>query len=154
MEENKMNMTKEEYKKYVDQKSENSPILKNMFLAFLVGGLICVIGQIFTNFLISHNIDEKTAKTFSTVFLIFLGAFLTSINLYSKLGKYAGSGSVVPITGFSNSIVAPAIEYKAEGYILGLGANMFKIAGPVLVYGIFSSFVYGLIYYVITRIGG
>ena len=154
MEENKLNMTKEEYKKYVDQKSENSPIIKNMIFAFLVGGLICIIGQLFTNFLISQNIDEKTAKIFSTVFLIFLGAFLTSINLYSKLGKYAGAGSVVPITGFSNSVVAPAIEYKAEGYILGLGSNMFKIAGPVLVYGIFSSFIYGLIYYVITKIGG
>ena len=154
MEENKLNMTKEEYKKYVDQKSENSPIIKNMIFAFFVGGLICIIGQLFTNFLISQNIDEKTAKIFSTVFLIFLGAFLTSINLYSKLGKYAGAGSVVPITGFSNSVVAPAIEYKAEGYILGLGSNMFKIAGPVLVYGIFSSFIYGLIYYVITKIGG
>ena len=154
MEENKLNMTKEEYKKYVDQKSENSPIIKNMIFAFLVGGLICIIGQLFTNFLISQNIDEKTAKIFSTVFLILLGAFLTSINLYSKLGKYAGAGSVVPITGFSNSVVAPAIEYKAEGYILGLGSNMFKIAGPVLVYGIFSSFIYGLIYYVITKIGG
>lgn len=154
MEENKLNMTKEEYKKYVAQKSENSPIIKNMIFAFLVGGLICIIGQLFTNFLISQNIDEKTAKIFSTVFLIFLGAFLTSINLYSKLGKYAGAGSVVPITGFSNSVVAPAIEYKAEGYILGLGSNMFKIAGPVLVYGIFSSFIYGLIYYVITKIGG
>ncbi|MBR1884698.1 MAG: stage V sporulation protein AC [Clostridia bacterium] len=152
MDTNKFNMTKEEYKEYVDKKSENSPILKNVLLAFLVGGIICIIGQVVTNCLIAKNIDEKTAKTFSTVFLIFLGAFLTSFNLYSKLGKYAGAGSVVPITGFSNSIVAPAIEYKAEGYILGLGSNMFKIAGPVLVYGIFCSFIYGVIYYVITMI--
>lgn len=153
MEYDKIDMTKEEFKEYVDKKTEKSPILKNIIFAFIIGGLICVIGQVVTNCLISKGLDEKTAKTISTVSLIFLGAFLTSINLYSKLGKYAGAGSTIPITGFSNSVVAPAIEYKTEGYILGLGANMFKVAGPVLVYGIISSFIYGIIYYVIKMIG-
>ncbi len=153
MEYNKIDMTKDEFNEYVNSKSEKSPILKNVFLAFIVGGIICIIGQVITNCLIHKGIDEKSAKIISTISLIFLGAFLTSINLYSKLGKYAGAGSVIPITGFSNSVVAPAIEYKSEGYILGLGANMFKVAGPVLVYGIFSSFIYGVIYYVIKMIG-
>ena len=153
MEYDKINMTKEEFNEYVNSKAEKSPILKNVFLAFLVGGIICIIGQIITNCMLSKGIEEKEAKTISTILLIFLGAFLTSINLYSKLGKYAGAGSVIPITGFSNSVVAPAIEYKSEGYILGLGANMFKVAGPVLVYGIVSSFIYGVIYYVIKMIG-
>lgn len=95
---------------------------------------------------------KKPGTLISTISLIFLGAFLTSLNLYSKLGKYAGAGSVVPITGFANSIVAPAIEYKSEGFVLGLGSNMFKIAGPILVYGIFSSVMVGLIYWIILFI--
>ncbi len=153
MEYDKIDMTKQEFKEYVENKTEKSPIIKNIILAFIVGGIICLIGQVITNCLISKNFEEKDAKTISTIALIFIGAFLTAINLYSKLGKYAGAGSVVPITGFSNSIVAPAIEYKSEGYVLGLGANMFKVAGPVLVYGIFSSFIYGIIYYVFKMIG-
>ena len=151
--ENKLEMSKEEYKKYVDKKSKDSPIVKNVVLAFIVGGIICVIGQIITNILISYGIEEKIAKTTSTISLVFIGALLTSLDLYSKLGKYAGAGSVIPITGFSNSIVAPAIEFKSEGYILGLGANMFKVAGPVLVYGTLASFIYGIINYVILKIG-
>ena len=153
MENDKIGMSNEEFKEYVEAKAKKSPILKNIFLAFIVGGIICCIGQAITDLCMHNNIEEKIAKTISSISLIFIGAFLTSINLYSKLGKYAGAGSVVPITGFSNSIVAPAIEYKTEGYVLGLGANMFKVAGPVLVYGIFSSFIYGIIYYVIKMIG-
>ncbi|MEG1705096.1 MAG: stage V sporulation protein AC [Clostridia bacterium] len=145
-------MTNEEYTKYVENKAEKSPILKNVFFAFIVGGFICIIGQVITNISIYYGLDQKTASTIATVSLIFLGAFLTSINLYSKIGKYAGAGSVIPITGFSNSIVAPAIEYKSEGFILGLGSNMFKIAGPVLVYGIFSSFIVGIIYWLILMV--
>lgn len=147
MENDKIKMTAKEYSEYVESKATKSPILKNMLLAFLVGGLICVIGQIITNVAIHYGIETKDAGLISTVSLIFLGAFLTALNLYSKLGKYAGAGSVVPITGFSNSIVAPAIEYKSEGYVLGLGSNMFKVAGPVLVYGITTSFVVGFIYW-------
>lgn len=143
-----LEISKEEYVKYVEQKSKKSPLFKNIFLAFISGGLICLIGELLTNLFIYFEFEKKLASTMSVVILIFLGAFLTSINLYSKIGKYAGAGSVVPITGFSNSIVAPAIEYKSEGFILGLGSNMFKIAGPVLVYGIVFSVLIGIIYYV------
>lgn len=145
----KLNMTNEDYINYVEQKSKKSPIFKNIALAFLVGGLFCILGQALTDIFKYFNFEQKTASTISTVILVFLGAFLTAINVYSKLGKYAGAGSVVPITGFSNSIVATAIEFKSEGYVLGLGANMFKIAGPVLVYGIVSSVVIGFIYWLI-----
>lgn len=144
----KINMTNEDYSNYVNEKANDSPIFKNILLAFLVGGLICIIGRAITDIFIYYNFDEKTAGIYSTIILIFLGAFLTGLNLYSKLGKYAGAGSIVPITGFSNSIVAPAMEFKSEGYILGLGANMFKIAGPVIVYGITSSVIIGLIYWI------
>ena len=153
MEYDKIDMTKKEFNEYVNTKSKKSPILKNIIFAFIVGGIICIIGQIITNCLLAKNFEEKEAKSISTVCLIFIAAFLTSINVYSKIGKYAGAGSVIPITGFSNSIVAPAIEFKSEGYILGLGANMFKVAGPVLVYGTVASFIYGIIYYVIKMIG-
>lgn len=147
----KLNMSNIEYSDYVDAKSKPSPILKNVFFAFIIGGLICVFGEFLKQLFLSWNFDTKTSGTYATIVLIFLGAFLTSIHLYSKLAKFAGAGSLVPITGFSNSIVAPAIEFKSEGMILGLGANMFKIAGPVLVYGFFSSFVIGLIYWIIKN---
>ena len=147
MENDKIKMTTKEYSEYVESKAKKSPIIKNIFFAFISGGFICIIGQVINNICIHYGIEVKDASLISIVSLIFLGAFLTSIHVYSRIGKYAGAGSVVPITGFSNSIVAPAIEYKSEGYVLGLGANMFKVAGPVLVYGIFSSFIVGLIYW-------
>lgn len=143
-----ISMSNKEYSDYVDSKAKKSPIFKDVILAFLVGGLICTIGQLITNYFIFRGYEKEMAGMITTIILIFLGAFLTSINLYSKIGKYAGAGSVVPITGFSNSIVAPAIEFKTEGYILGLGANMFKVAGPVLVYGITSSVIVGFIYWI------
>jgi len=152
MEYDKIKMTEKEYSEYVEGKAKKSPLFKNIAFAFVTGGFICIIGQIISNICISYDIEAKDASTISVVSLIFLGAFLTSINLYSKIGKYAGAGSVIPITGFSNSIVAPAIEYKSEGYILGLGSNMFKIAGPVLVYSIFSSFIVGFIYWLILLV--
>ncbi|MCX8074413.1 MAG: stage V sporulation protein AC [Clostridia bacterium] len=145
----KLSMTNEDYINYVQQKSKKSPIFKNLALAFLVGGLFCILGQALTDIFEYFNYEKKVASTIATIILVFLGAFLTSINVYSKLGKYAGAGSIVPITGFSNSIVATAIEYKSEGYILGLGANMFKVAGPVIVYGITSSVVIGFFYWLI-----
>ena len=144
-----INMTDKEYSDFVDTKSEKSNITKNLFFAFLVGGLICVLGQIIKNIAMYYGINEDDSSTICTISLIFLGAFLTAINVYSKLGKIAGAGSIVPITGFSNSIVSPAIEFKSEGYILGLGVNMFKVAGPVLVYGITTSFLVGIVYYII-----
>ena len=144
-----INMTNEEYSKYVNNKAKKSPIIKNVILAFVFGGLICIIGQIITDTCIKCGIEKNTASMVTTIVLIFLGAFLTAIRVYAKIGKYAGAGSIIPITGFSNSIVAPAIEFKLDDYILGLGANMFKIAGPVLVYGITSSAIIGFIYWIL-----
>lgn len=142
-------MNDQEYSDYVNQMAKKSPILKNIFWAFFIGGLICMLGQFIIDTSMYFGVSKENASMICTIILIFLGAFLTSINVYSKLGKVAGAGSTVPITGFSNSIVAPAIEFKMEGYILGLGANMFKVAGPVLVYGITSSVIIGFIYWII-----
>ena len=138
--------SKEEYQEYVDQKSPNSPILKNCFNAFWVGGLICSIGQIIFEICKTRGIDEQISYTIVSILLIFISAFLTALNIFNKIGKFAGAGSLVPITGFANSIVSPAMEYKSEGYVMGVGAKMFTVAGPVLVYGISSSIIVGIIY--------
>lgn len=111
-----------------------------------------MLGQFIFDQMLNLNIDKEKAGTITSISLIFIGAFLTAINLYSRLGKIAGAGSTIPITGFSNSVVSPAIEFKSEGYILGIGANMFKIAGPVLVYGITTSVILGFIYYIFNYI--
>lgn len=137
--------TNKEYSKYVDEKTPDSPILKNCFNAFLVGGLICSIGQIMYDYCIYNGLNETSSSTVVSITLIALAAFLTSINIFNRIGKFAGAGSLVPITGFANSIVAPAIEYKSEGYVMGVGAKMFTVAGPVLVYGISSAVLVGLI---------
>lgn len=142
--------TKKDYQEYVDQKTPNSPIWLNLLKAFVVGGLICCIGQGITDWLKSLGLDEKTVSATTSVILIFVGIFLTAIGVYSKIGKFAGAGSIVPITGFANSIASPAIEFKSEGLVLGVGAKLFQIAGPVLVYGITSSIIVGVIYYMIT----
>lgn len=145
----KLGMNNTEYNEYVESKSKKSTIVKNCILAFVIGGLICIIGELIKDICLSYKLDEKTAGAITSTCLIFLGAFLTALKLYKKIGNVAGAGSIVPITGFSNSIVAPAIEYKAEGLVLGIGANMFKIAGPVLVYGISTSVIVGFIYWII-----
>ncbi len=144
-----INMTDDQYKDYVEKKAKKSPIFKDVLLAFISGGVICIIGQIIMNIFLYYNVEKDSATAFTSIILIFIGAFLTSINVYSTIGKYCGAGSAIPITGFSNSIVSPAIEFKTEGRILGLGANMFKIAGPVLVYGISTSVIVGFIYWII-----
>lgn len=144
-----LDMTQQQYSDYVNKKAKNSPIGKDLFHAFWVGGVICMIGRAFTDIFIHLHFDEQLAGTISTVILVFLGALLTALDIYPKLGKYAGAGSIVPITGFSNSIVAPAIEFKSEGYVIGIGANMFKVAGPVLVYGITTSVAIGFVYWII-----
>ena len=140
-----------QYAQMVKKASPPSPKLKNCVCAFLVGGFICALGQIllevYTN---SLALDEERAKVLVTVSLIFLSAFLTAIKLFNKIAKFAGAGTLVPITGFANAVVSPAIEFKAEGWVLGLGANMFKIAGPVIVYGTIASVVYGVIYWITT----
>ena len=137
--------TNKEYLDYVDKKSPNSPILKNCFNAFWVGGLICSIGQIIMYLCKYNGLDEVSASTIVSISLIAISAFLTSINIFNKIGKFAGAGSLVPITGFANSIVSPAIEYKSEGYVMGVGGKMFTVAGPVLVYGIYTSVIIGII---------
>ncbi len=135
----------QKYSEYVDKKSPNSPILKNCFNAFLVGGLICSIGQIIFDFCTYKGLETQSANTVVAIILIGIAAFLTGLNIFNKIGKFAGAGSLVPITGFANSIVSPAIEYKSEGYIMGVGGKMFTVAGPVLVFGISSSVIIGII---------
>ena len=138
--------TQKNYQEYVNQKSPNSPILKNCFNSFWVGGLICTIGQFIMEICNYNGLGITASSTIVSISLIFLSAFLTSLNLFNKIGKFAGAGSLVPITGFANSIVSPAMEYKSEGYVLGVGAKMFTVAGPVLVYGISTSVIVGLMY--------
>ena len=137
--------TKQEYSDYVDKKSPNSPVLKNCFNAFWVGGLICSIGQIIMDFSKYKGMDEVASSTVVSITLIAIAAILTGLNIFNKIGKFAGAGSLVPITGFANSIVSPAIEYKSEGYVMGVGGKMFTVAGPVLVFGISSSVIIGII---------
>ena len=123
---------------------------KNIVLAFIVGGIICMIGQAINDFYMNFvGLDKLAASSATSITLIFIGALLTGIGVYDLIGKRAGAGSIVPITGFANSIVSPAMEFKREGYVLGVGANLFKVAGPVLVYGIGSSILCGFIYYIV-----
>jgi len=144
---------KNEYKKYVEKMSPKPAYLKNCIMAFLVGGLICCIGQGINDIYMKIiNLDKLAASSAASMTLIFLGAFLTGLGVYDLIGKRAGAGSIIPITGFANSIVSPAMEFKKEGYVTGVGANLFKIAGPVLVYGISSSIICGLLYYFIKLI--
>ena len=127
------------YQKYVDEKTPNSPIFRNCFNAFWIGGLICALGQIIFEYCQIKGLEENTCYSIVSISLIFLSVFLTALNIFNKIGKIAGAGTIVPITGFANSIVSPAMEYKSEGFIMGVGAKMFTVAGPVLVYGISSS---------------
>ena len=138
--------TNKEYQEYVNQKSPNSPIFKNCFNSFWVGGLICAIGQIIMEICKYRGLDTEMSATIVSISLIFLSAFLTALNIFNKIGKFAGAGSLVPITGFANSIVSPSMEYKSEGYVMGVGAKMFTVAGPVLVYGISTSILVGICY--------
>ena len=137
--------TKKTYQDYVDKKSPNSPIFKNCFNAFWVGGLICTTGQVILNICTERGFDTQTSGTIVSILLIAISAFLTGLNLFNKIGKFAGAGSLIPITGFANSIVSPAMEYKSEGYVMGVGGKMFTVAGPVLVFGISASIIVGII---------
>ena len=145
-----MNVKKQEYQKLVSQKAPKSPILKDCLWAFFVGGFICALGQFLLEGYKMSELDLESAKTLVSVTLIFLSALLTAIGVFDKIAKRAGAGTLVPITGFANAVVSPAIEYRAEGFILGVGAKMFTIAGPVIVYGVTASVVYGLIYWITT----
>lgn len=143
-------MSNKEYSKLLKEKSPKSPVLKNCIFAFLIGGFICTLGEALTSLYTYLKIPEDDAKTLTSVTLVFIGVLLTVFGLYDRIAKHAGAGTLVPITGFANSVASPAIEFKFEGFVLGVGANMFKIAGPVIVYGVTASVVYGLIYYIFS----
>lgn len=138
---------KEKFKKVSSEVRPKSHLFRNCIRAFIVGGILCCIGQFFNSSLIKLGLPKDDVASWVSIIMVFLGAFLTGIGIYDKLAAYAGAGSLVPITGFANSIVSPAMEFKKEGFIFGVGAKMFVIAGPVLVYGIGSSVVAGIIYY-------
>ena len=130
-----MNMTPQEYQQYVKQKAPKSPLLKDTVLAFVVGGAICVVGQLILNGWTAAGLEEKTAGTATSCTLVFLSALLTGLNLYNKLARFGGAGTLVPITGFANAVVSPAIDFRSEGFVTGMAAKMFLIAGPVIVFG-------------------
>jgi len=142
-----MSIKKSNYNEYVKKKTPNSPIVKNCIKAFLVGGIICIIGQAIADLCIKLGAGVDATISITPIILVFLGSFLTGIGVYDKIGKHAGGGSIIPITGFANSIVSSAMEFKKEGYVMGVGAKMFTIAGPVIVYGVVASMVYGLIFW-------
>ena len=143
-------MTEKEYGKLVKELSPNSPILKDCIWAFVIGGLICTLGQGLITLYIHLGLEKQDASTACSMTLVALSALLTGLSWYDDLAKHAGTGTLVPITGFANAIAAPAVEFKTEGFILGVGAKMFTIAGPVIVYGVSASVVYGLIYWIWT----
>ena len=142
-------MTEQEYGKLIKDLSPKSPLIRDCFHAFWIGGLICTLGQVLLTIYSNLGLDEKTAGTFSSMSLVALSALLTGLSFYDDIAKVAGAGTLVPITGFANAVSAPAVEFKTEGMILGTAAKMFTIAGPVIVYGVSASVVYGLIYWII-----
>ena len=143
-------MTEKEFEKLAQSLAPKSPIWKDCLWAFLIGGLICTIGQLIMNGYLALELPKEEASTAMSMTLVALSALLTGFSLYDNIAKHAGAGTLVPITGFANAIAAPAIEFKTEGFILGVGAKMFTIAGPVIVYGVSASVVYGLIYWITT----
>ena len=145
-----MKITKKQYADIVKKASPPSPIIKNCVLDFLVGGGICVFGELLSKLYIYLGVGEKQVKMLIPVTLIFLTAMLTAMQIFDDIGKKAGAGTLVPITGFANAVSSAAIEFKTEGFILGVGAKMFTIAGPVIVYGVSASVVYGVIYWLTT----
>ncbi len=141
-------MTEKEYGKLIKDMSPRSPLGKDCLNAFWIGGLICTIGQVIMNGYGALGLDKQNAGTAASMTLVVLSALLTGLSLYDDIAKHAGAGTLVPITGFANSIVAPAVEFKTEGFVLGMAAKMFSIAGPVIVYGVSASVVYGVIYWI------
>ena len=146
-------MNKEDYKKYVEERAKKSNSLKNCALAFLFGGGICTLGQVFYNLFIYLGVWEQDAGTLVSMTLIVIASLLTGFGVFDNIAKIAGAGTLVPITGFANAIASPAIDTKSEGYIFGVGAKIFTIAGPVILYGILSGFIYGIFYYLVGIIG-
>ena len=145
-------MTEKEYGALVKDMSPKSPVWKDCLNAFWIGGLICALGQLIMNGYLTLGLEKTDASTAMSMTLVALSALLTGLSLYDDIAKHAGAGTLVPITGFANSIAAPAVEFKTEGFILGVGAKIFQIAGPVIVYGVSASVVYGLIYWITTLV--
>ena len=143
-------MTEKQYGALVARMAPKSPMWRDCLNAFWIGGLICVVGQIFTNCYGAWGLEKQDAGTAASMTLVALSALLTGLSLYDDIAKHAGAGTLVPITGFANAIAAPAVEFKTEGFILGVGAKMFTIAGPVIVYGLAASVVYGFIFWLYT----
>lgn len=140
------NISKKEYQKMVERKSPSSKVFKNSIKAFLIGGTICLVGQCFLSFYQSLNLSEELSGTATSITMIFIGVLLTGLDIYPKIAKHGGAGTLVPITGFANAVSAPAIEAKTEGFVLGVGAKIFTIAGPVILYGTLASFLAGIIF--------
>ena len=147
-----MNMSKKEYNAYVQRLAPKSPIWKDLLNAFWTGGLICVLGQLIQNGWAAAGLDKDAAGSATAISLIFLSAVLTALSVYNCIAKFAGAGTLVPITGFANSVVSPAMEYRSEGLVTGMAAKMFTIAGPVIVYGLSASVIYGVIYWVCSML--
>lgn len=142
-----------QYNDYVTKVTKTNSLPKNMFMAFIVGGMICTLGQIIGDILRNNGVGEDHANFITLLILVGLSALLTGLNIYPKIGKYGGAGALVPITGFANSVASAAIEFKAEGFVMGLGCKIFTIAGPVILYGILSSWVFGILYYLFGGVG-
>ena len=142
-------MSQEKYKELTEKKSPNSPIIKDIIFAFVIGGLICVIGELISAGYEKIGLTEDAVSSATSSTMVFLGAFFTGLGVYDNIVKYAGAGTIVPITGFANSICSPAMEFKSEGLVLGLAVKMFTVAGPVLVYGITASVISGAVYYIL-----
>ena len=140
-----MDMTPKEYQDYVKQKAPKSPVVKNTAMAFLVGGAICMVGQLISDGYAGLGLDKTDAGTATSVTLVFLSAIATGLGLYTRLARFAGAGTLVPITGFANAVVSPAVDFKSEGFITGTAVKMFTIAGPVIVYGTAASVLYGIV---------
>lgn len=146
-------MNEEEYKQYVKQKTPVSNLLANMAKAFVTGGIICVVGQFILNYCKGIGMNDDIAGSWTSLILVLLSVVLTGFNIYPRFAQWGGAGALVPITGFANSVAAPAIEYKKEGQVFGIGCKIFTIAGPVILYGIFTSWVLGLVYWIGTVMG-
>ena len=144
-------MNKKDYQKYAEGKVPKPTYMKNIVLAFLVGGTICTIGQFITNYLGESGLSEENIAAGTSIILVFLGALMTGLGFYDVIGKIGGAGAAIPITGFSNAIVSPAMEFKSEGFIFGVASKMFIIAGPVLVYGVGSSIIVGILHLLFTK---